>query len=64
MIKLFLALAYPFACLVACMWFFSFCDYHQFIGVSRCERYSRSTRKGWFHCVVHLGWSLLLWVLL
>jgi len=43
--KLIHTLAYPFACLVACMWFFYFCDDHQFIDMSRCERYSRSTRK-------------------
>jgi len=33
------------------MGFFSFCDDHQFIDVSRCENSSWSTRKWWFHCI-------------
>ena len=41
---------------LSCMWFFFFCDDHQFIDVSRCERHSRSTRKGWSCCVVCLDW--------
>jgi len=52
--KLFSTLAYHFACLVACMWLFPFCDDHQFIYVNRCEGYLRSTWKGWFRCIVYL----------
>jgi len=28
---------------LSCMWFFSFCDDHQFIDGNKCERFSRST---------------------
>jgi len=62
--KLFYTLAHPFACLVILYVVLFFCEDHQFIDVSRCERYSRSIGKGWFRCVAHLGWILLLWVLL
>jgi len=27
------------------------CDDHHFIDVSRCEKYSWSTRKWWLHCL-------------
>jgi len=30
---------------------FSFCDDHQFIDVSRCEKSSWSTGKWWFRCI-------------
>jgi len=49
--KMFCTLAYPFACLVALYVIFRLCDDHQFIDVSGCERYSRSTRDGWFSCI-------------
>jgi len=54
----FSARAYPLLVWLLCMWFFYFCDDHQFIDVSRCERYSRSIEKGWFCCIVYLGWTL------
>jgi len=45
--KIFLALAYPWLVWLLCMLIFYFCDDHQFIDGSKCERYSRSTRKKW-----------------
>ena len=36
----------PLLVWLCCMSFFYFCDDHQFIDESRCERYSRSTWKG------------------
>ena len=36
---------------LSCMWFFSFCNDHQFIDVSRYERFSRSTGKWWLRCL-------------
>jgi len=48
MIKLFfVALAYPSVCLLCVLyvWFFSFCDDHQLVDVSRCENYPWSS--GW-----------------
>jgi len=30
----------------------SLCDDHQFIDVSRCEKYSWSTGRWWFRCIV------------
>jgi len=30
---------------------FSFCDDHQFIDVSRCEKYSWSKGKWWLRCL-------------
>jgi len=33
------------------MWFFSLCDDHQFIDMSRYERCSRSTAKRWLCCL-------------
>jgi len=36
---------------LSCMWFFSFCDDHQFIDVTRCERFSRSTWERWLRCL-------------
>jgi len=47
----------PFACLIACMLFFYFCDAHQFIDGSRCERKSWSTGERWIRCIVFLGWT-------
>jgi len=48
---MFCALAYPFACLVALYVVLLLCDDHQFIAVSRCERYSRPTGKKLFRCI-------------
>jgi len=48
---------------LSCMWFFSLCDDHQFIDVSRCERCSPSTGKRRLRCLatwtglVHYGLS-------
>jgi len=39
---------------------FSFCDDHQFIGVSRCEKSSWSTRWWRFRCLVIWTWALLI----
>jgi len=44
-------------CLIACMLFFYFCDDHQFIDGSRCERKSWSTGERWIRCIVFLGWT-------
>jgi len=55
--KIFLALAYPFAYLIALYVVLLPFDDHQFIDGSRCERYSRLTEKGWFHCTVYLCWT-------
>jgi len=41
----------PFACLIFLCVVLLFCDDHQFIDVSRSERFSRSTRKRWLHCI-------------
>jgi len=49
--KLFYTIAYPFACLIACVWFFSFYDDYQFIDASRCEEHRGSTGRWWFRCV-------------
>jgi len=50
--KPFSALAYPsVVCCMSCMCDFLFCDDHQIIDVSRCEKYSWSTGKWRFHCV-------------
>jgi len=47
---------------LSCMLFFYFCDDHQLVDVSRCEKHSRSTEKRWFRCIVRLGWtSLFVW---
>jgi len=46
-----------FACLIACMLFFYFCDDHQFIDGSRCERKSWSTGERWIRYIVFLGWT-------
>jgi len=63
--EIFLALAYPFLVWMSCMLFFYFCDDHQFIDGSRCERYSWSTGERWFRCIVYLGWtSFSCWVFL
>ena len=47
----------PFACLIACMLFFYFCDNHQFIDWSICESISWSTGERWIHYIVFLGWT-------
>ena len=47
----------PFAHLIACMLFFYFCDDHQFIDGSICERYSWAIGERGFRCIVHLGWT-------
>jgi len=39
MINLFLAPAYPFACLIVMCVVFSFCDDHQLVDVSRGEKH-------------------------
>jgi len=44
---------------LSCVWFFSFCDDHQFIDVSRCERFSRLIGKWWLGCLGRLDWILL-----
>jgi len=44
-----------FACLCVCVWFFSFCDDHQFIDMSRCENSSKSLEWWRFRCVACLG---------
>jgi len=49
--KLLFALAYPFVC---CMFYgvvLSLCNDHQFIDVSRYEKYSWSTGRWWFRCI-------------
>jgi len=51
MINHYSALAYPFVCCMFCLCDFLFCYDHQFIDVSRCKKYSWSTRKWWFHCL-------------
>ena len=46
----------------SCMLFFSFCDDHQLVDMSRCEKHSRSTGKRQFRYIVCLGWtSHLVW---
>jgi len=58
--KLFSALTYPSACLCSCVWFSPFCDDHQFIDVSKCEKPSWSTEEWWLCYVARLGWFPLL----
>ena len=62
--KIFLALAYPFVCCMFCGVDLSLCDDHQFIDVSRCEKYSWSTGRWWLCCIaVWAGfrfWAFLL----
>jgi len=43
---------------------FSFCDDHQLVDVSRCEKHTWSS--GWwrFRYVAYPGWTLLFWALL
>jgi len=61
MIKLLLALAYPSVCLLCVLYmrFFSFCNDHQPVDVSKCENYPWSL--GWwrFRCLVDWTWALL-----
>jgi len=47
----------PFLIWMSCMLSFNFCDDHQFIDGSKCERYSWSTGERGFRCLVHLGWT-------
>ena len=47
----------PFACLIACMLFFYFCDVHQFIDGSRCERKLWSIGERRIRCIVFLDWT-------
>jgi len=55
--KIFLALAYPLPVWLLSMLFFYSCDDHQFMYENKCERYSWSTGKRWFRCIVYLGWT-------
>jgi len=48
---LFSTLAYPLFGVCFVVWFFSLCDDHQFIDVSRCEKYSWSTGRWRFCCL-------------
>jgi len=49
----------PFACLIVLCVVLLFCDDHQFIDVSRSERFSRSTGERWLRYVARLGWILI-----
>ena len=53
--KTFFTLAYPFYLSVCSMYGFLFCDYHQFIDVSRCGN-SSWLSEGWKpRCIAYLG---------
>jgi len=58
--KIFYTLAYPFACLVVLYVILLLLWWSSIIDVSKCERCSRSTGKGWFRCIVYLDWTSFL----